>query len=150
MSVESCSWWHRFVFLFVIGSTVGAGIGDIQNTMKPIHLVDLRRTSIQDLASRVLQLTRTSVHLLVQQLYPRTHAQLRESFRCLNSRCFCRAAHESCNHARSQSFRAKRSTTCSAPIRSQHNVHHAHLLHCWLHRQCAIPPNTSQETIACL
>ena len=33
---------------------------------------------------RVLQLIRASAHLLVRQLFPRTHAQLRESFACQN------------------------------------------------------------------
>ena len=55
---------------------------EVQNIIRTIHLVDLRPPSLQDLAWRVLQLIRSSAHLLAQQLFPRTHVQLQESFTC--------------------------------------------------------------------
>ena len=55
---------------------------EVQNTMQPIHLVDLRRPSLRDLTWRVLELTRSPTHLLMQQPIPRTHVQLEESFTC--------------------------------------------------------------------
>ena len=56
----------------VIVSTVDVGMGYSQNTMQPIHLVDLRQPSLQELAKGVLQLIRSPTHLLMQQPFPRT------------------------------------------------------------------------------
>ena len=44
------------------------------------------------------------------------------------SRCLSRAARDSCNRGRSQSFRAMRPNAHCAPTRSQHNAHNAHPL----------------------
>ena len=74
--------------------------------------------------------------------------QLRESFTCQIRVVFCLTACESCNHVRKQSFRAIRSTAYCSPTRSQHDVHSSHPRRWWVHRQCALPPNPLQQTIA--
>ena len=104
VSVKSCLCWHRSCFLLP-SVQLSVLVWNVQNNMQPIHLVDLRRPSRQDLAWRVLQMIRSSAHLFVQQLFPRTLAQLGESFTCqIRVVVFGRAARGAGNRARNQSF----------------------------------------------
>ena len=91
---------------------------EVQNTMQWIHLVDLRRPSLQELAS-----VSASVDSITNSLaYATTlSTNARATGRILhmsNSRCLSRTAREFCNHARNQSFNAIRSTAYCAPTRS--------------------------------
>ena len=70
----------------------------------------------------MLQLIRSSTHLLVQLLFPRTHVRLRGVLQMSNSSWFTRTAHDSSNRARNPSFRDDQLHTAHPHV---HNVQSA-------------------------